>query len=317
MKTKPYIIVIYGPTGVGKTDSALEIAQSISGAHIINGDVGQFYKPLTIGTAKPAWQHSSIPHHLFDSIDEPRNYTVCEYRQQVQRLIQELHRNGDTPIIVGGSGFYIASLLFPSQEFDHQAPEYDTCKEKPSWDMLRDIDPIRSSQIHPHDQYRIARAWHIWRTTGKKPSMYKPHYAPIAPTLMLHVTRTRKELYERIDRRVLAMMEQGWLPETQNLLGTPWELFMQEKRLIGYDDIINYLTQSTQISYDALIARIGQRTRNYAKRQETFWRALERSIVREALPVHDNAVVMHTIDLTLSPIDLYLKKLSALLTNPF
>jgi tRNA dimethylallyltransferase len=312
MKTKPYIIVIYGPTGVGKTDSALEMAKSIPAAQIINGDVGQFYKPLTIGTAKPDWQHSPIQHHLFDSIDEPRNYTVWEYRQHVQQLIQELHRNDITPIIVGGSGFYIASLLFCQQEFDHQ--EQNQSAENPSWDTLQQIDTVRAAQIHPHDHYRIARALNIWRITGQKPSMYKPRYAPLAPTLMLYVTRTRKELYERIDQRVLDMMEQGWLGETQNVLGTPWERFLQEKKLIGYDDIINYLTQSTHMSYSTVVERIQQRTRNYAKRQETFWRTLERSI---KLADHDNAVVMHTIDLTLSPIDLYLKKLLSIVNNPF
>src|SRR5579863_9779399 len=109
---RPFMLIVYGPTGVGKTDVALAIAQHIP-AEIINMDMGQFYTPLSIGTAKPDWKNSPIPHHLFDIIDTPINYTVAEYRTMLYKTVQEVIGRGNLPILVGGSGFYLHSLLFP------------------------------------------------------------------------------------------------------------------------------------------------------------------------------------------------------------
>src|SRR5271156_1977599 len=113
MKTKvnhPCMLIVYGPTGVGKTDLALAIAKRIP-AEIINMDVGQFYTPLSIGTAKPDWKQSPIPHHLFDIINNPINYTVNDYRTVLYTTVKEILARGNLPILVGGSGFYLHSLL--------------------------------------------------------------------------------------------------------------------------------------------------------------------------------------------------------------
>src|SRR5260221_12969282 len=116
MKTTnlPFMLVLYGPTGVGKTDLALALAEHIP-VEIINMDVGQFYTPLSIGTAKPDWKHSTVAHHLFDIIDAPAHCTVTEYRSLVYKKIQEIRERGRLPILVGGSGFYLHVLLFPTQ----------------------------------------------------------------------------------------------------------------------------------------------------------------------------------------------------------
>src|SRR5204862_4915580 len=106
-----FIVIIYGPTGVGKTDVALTLAHHFP-SEIINMDVGQFYVPLSIGTAKPDWKKESTPHHLFDIIDSQSNYTVTEYRNKVQTTIKDIINRGNLPILVGGSGFYLHTLLF-------------------------------------------------------------------------------------------------------------------------------------------------------------------------------------------------------------
>src|SRR5579864_2817558 len=146
---KPFILILYGPTGVGKTDVALTLAQEIP-AEIINMDVGQFYTPLSIGSAKPDWRNSPIPHHLFDILDEPRNYTVQEYYDEVHRIIKEVIKRGNLPILVGGSGFYLRSLFFPPQA-QKQSVHIDSLYPSDTnfWQTLHAIDPERASRINP------------------------------------------------------------------------------------------------------------------------------------------------------------------------
>ena len=109
-----YMIIIYGPTAVGKTDAAFKIAEHIS-AEIINADVGQFYTPLLIGTAKPDWKKSPVPHHLFDILDEPKDLTVAQYRELLIPVLDEIWRRNNIPIIVSGSGFYLTYIFFPPE----------------------------------------------------------------------------------------------------------------------------------------------------------------------------------------------------------
>lgn len=306
-----YMLILYGPTGVGKTDCALSLAQRIP-AEIINADVGQFYVPLTIGTAKPSWKTSTVPHHLFDILDEPRDITVTEYRNLVIPVLNEVWQRGNIPIIVGGSGFYIASLLFPPPSLPKEIVDSTFQDEKNLWEQLFAIDPDRAQQIHPHDTYRITRALDIWYSTGTKPSQYIPTYQPIAPFLLVWLTRDRHELYERINQRVIQMFNQGWLEEVMALRGTEWEKFLLKKKLIGYDDIIQYLRQTNPSqSMEDLIATIAQKTRNYAKRQITFWTMLKKKLIAVGHKENDQVMLpgIKTFDLTLRDLDLYIKLL--------
>ena len=154
----PFMLVVYGPTGVGKTDFALAIAERVP-SEIINMDVGQFYTPLSIGTAKPDWKHSAVAHHLFDIIDTPANFTVTEYRSLLYKTIKEVRDRGRLPILVGGSGFYLHALLFPPQA---AIPDVDISELYPVetnlWQKLYDIDPERALHIDKSDEYRIKRA---------------------------------------------------------------------------------------------------------------------------------------------------------------
>lgn len=286
------VVVIYGATGVGKTALAEQLAQHHP-VEIINMDVGQFYVPFSIGTAKPLWRQSPVQHHLFDIIDRPQNVTVIAYRELLLSKVQEVLSRGNQPIVVGGSGFYLMSLLFPPDQ-EHgsigtkntisalsanSGMKDDSLKEGSSWQQLFEIDPERARAIAPGDTYRIARALALFHDTGKKPSTFVPRYSPLFSKLhIIHVSRDRSELIDRINSRVDTMIATGLFNEVENLIGTEWEAFIRIKRLIGYDDVLAHLSPvlgTDPLTKDVAISLIKSRTRRYAKRQETFWRMLE------------------------------------------
>jgi tRNA dimethylallyltransferase len=281
------IILIYGPTAVGKTDFAELVAQGIP-SEIVNIDMGQCYAPLTIGTAKPDWRQSKIPHHLFDIITTPTNISVREYRDRILEVIEGIWSRGNFPLLVGGSGFYIKSLFFAPQA-QHTKEAYTKVlliKHRDRWQALQEIDPERAQALHPHDTYRIDRALGIWYATGTLPSLYKPVYKPIGSYCYIDLARDRPQLYERINLRTKAMLEQGWIQEVKNLQGTKWESFLKEKKLIGYDDILEFLKGHG--NRDQLEQTIAQKTRHYAKQQITFGKMLytdlEKKIIETVEP---------------------------------
>lgn len=312
MKTqikRPFILVMYGPTGVGKTDLALQVAEHIP-SEIINMDVGQFYTPLTIGTAKPDWKNSPTKHHLFDIIDNPMSYTVTEYRNQAYAIAFDIMKRGKLPIFVGGSGFYLYSLLFTQPIIPHSRNHDTQVSTVDLWQQLHTIDPARAAQINPADTYRIKRALEIWHTTGNLPSAYAPEYNPQADYLIIFVERDRQELKKRINDRVLTMIEDGWILETQKLCNTPWQDFIRTKNLIGYREIFDYLdtTRSKQL-LEQSIELIQDQTRQYAKRQFTFWRKLEREIKKEKRYTGSSIGCLDGVNLTNVTIDSYINEL--------
>ncbi len=283
--------IITGPTGVGKSDLALRIAEEVRG-EIINADIGQFYTPLTIGTAKPAWQSSTISHHLFDLINDPVNFTVIEFRVQMERLIDGIYQLGKIPIVVGGSSFYLNALFFPPQDdFNVSTRQYVEGTED-LWLRLYAVDSKRAEEIDKHDRYRIERALSIWDETGRRPSLLKPLFDPLFNHVhFMIVNRDKEDLYKRINERVIQMLNNGWAKEVESL-PSEWIDFLLKKKFIGYDDIIRYL-HGEIASSDALIEIIQQKTRRYAKRQLTFNRMLTKKFEE-----HCNAVYTEWINLT-------------------
>lgn len=267
-------IIIYGPTAVGKTDLAIKLAQLINGS-MINADSGQCYSPLSIGTAKPPIDTLDVPCRLFDVVNEPRDMTVVEYRRLAIDAVQQAK---EVPIIVGGSGFYILSLLFPPQVISAVQTKHEPPQDV-SWDYLYSIDPQRALHINKHDFYRIRRAIDIWHQTGTLPSEHQPQYEPFAPYVLIIVTRARDELYTRINDRVALMMNDGWIDEVRQL-SPEWQQFLLRKKLVGYDDIVRFVNEGNQSAsaYENLIATIAKKTRNYAKRQLSFGTMLARKI---------------------------------------
>ena len=234
-KSQPCIIII-GPTASGKTDISYTLSQHLN-AEIINADSGQFYTPLTIGTAKPAWQKHLTKAHLFDIIDSPQDFTVHDYRSTVAATVTAITNDNKIPIIVGGSLFYIKSLLFPTCEL----PTINKSLAEKSlseihndqlWPYLHEIDSDRAQQIHPNDIYRLRRALTIWFSTKQKPSFYRPQFNPPFPFYMIIIKPFKKVIDDRIRLRTEKMIQQGWIDEVKGLTGSKWEVFLKNKGLI-------------------------------------------------------------------------------------
>lgn len=309
MNRYKFFIVLYGPTGVGKTALSDELA-AVFPIEIINMDSGQMYTSLTRGTAKPLLEQQHTPHHLFDIIDTPTHYCVMKYRCQVISLMHDIWQRQAIPVLVGGSGFYLKSLFFPPEA--NIAPQNEVLldvhegEEVSWWDMLHAIDPDRAVAIHRNDIYRIRRALAIWKQTGKKPSTYKPIFTCLAPSIIVSVERDRNELYSRIDQRTILMLQAGWIDEVRSLDENIWYDFIRHKKIIGYDVIIDYL--AGMYTYQKLIELIQQKTRNYAKRQITFWHGFKKHL--DAHSAFNFAPFVMPINLTLYRSDLYIRQLT-------
>ncbi len=311
---KKFFVVLAGPTGVGKSNIAIDLAQSLP-IEIINADIGSFYQPLTIGTAKPDLSTITVPHHLFNILSEPRNFSVKEYRELVITLMEKIWERNKIPVLVGGSLFYLQALFFPPHEqeteklSESQIHDLEKRSTHELWDLLNEIDTARAQALYPEDRYRILRALIVWYATHKKPSELVPQYQPIADCYWIFVQRNRDELYQRINNRVILMMK-GWLEEVQQL-SPAWQEFLMIKRLIGYPEILEFLKTSGVDTNDAekekLIEIIQQNTRNYAKRQITFWRMLKKKLLQES---KQNSLIVEEWDLTLLPLNLYIDQLS-------
>ncbi len=266
------VLFLTGPTGSGKTSISLKLAAKLD-AEIINADVGQFYQPLCVGTAKPNWKKQTIKHHLFDVLTEPKDLNVAAYRTMVLETLESLWVQGKLPIVVGGSLFYIKSLLFPASEFSGPVRRR-LCEG--GWEKLYSIDPERASSIDPKDEYRINRALAIWEQTGKKPFEFKPKFDPGFNAKIVFIDLPRDILFDRINKRTEEMIKTlGWVDEVRGLRGTSWEEFLKRKKLIGYPEIFDFLDRGAkQEDLPVLITLIQQKTRQYAKRQVTFWKKL-------------------------------------------
>lgn len=306
-----YGVIIAGPTGAGKTAFAEKLAVAIDG-EIINGDLGQFYTPLTIGTAKPDWRKAHVAHHLFDSVDEPRMVSVMEFRTQVMKLCTTLQQRNKIPIIVGGSSYYIASLFFPPAAHGTKITQQRYKQGQDLWQKLAAIDQVRAQEIDPHDTYRLQRALDIWQSTGIRPSHYKPDYDPIGALVCIWLERDRQELYERINERTIAMIHGGWIDEVRGL-DASWREFLERKKLIGYPQVIAYCRG--ELTKDALVATIQKKTRNYAKRQITFWRMLKKKLEEtdKGSQERHTRVIIKEVHLTHEPIDRYINQLKSLI----
>lgn len=315
---KKYTILVTGATATGKSSFALQLARSISG-EIINADIGSFYKPLSIGTAKPHWQEEEIPHHLFDVLDTPERFSIVEFRSKVQSLIQEIWQRENIPIIVGGSAFYIQSFFYRQQEVVGvstitQELEKSALSTQELWQELYAIDKKRAQEIYKQDRYRIIRALAIFKATGKPPSRFAPIFDPLSSYYVIICQRDRELLYKRIDSRVQEMVADGWVDEVKALKHSGWEDFLLHKKVIGYDDLLNMLNNKQSLN-DA-VPVIQQKTRNYAKRQVTFLKKLYAQLQKEQL-VGELLGKTELLDLTLCSVGLYIRQLNSKLSNMF
>ena len=286
-KEIPLVIFLSGPTASGKTALSIKIAKKLP-VEIINADVGQFYEPLSVGTAKPDWMHQDVPHHLFDIMAEPKDCNVVQYRTFLIEKSKEIIKKNKMPLVVGGSLFYLKSVFFPpakSVEIEDGVKISVGDPEK-LWDELNKIDSERAAQIHPNDVYRIQRALSIWKKTGKKPSELKSTFQPPFNFVFIFLAPDRDELFERINQRTTKMIgNEGWIEEVIALRGSEWEPFLCKKGLIGYREIFKWIERGEKKEeLVQLVEEIQKETRAYAKRQLTFWKSFEKDLEKECSP---------------------------------
>lgn len=308
------IVFITGPTATGKTAFSEFLSPHLP-IEVVNGDVGQFYTPLSIGTAKPDLNNVLVPHHLFNLFNTPCNFSAASYNYQVVAIVHDIWRRGNIPVVVGGSFFYLKSLFFSleSEEeanFDVSIPDFSEIETTLLWKKLEGIDPERAAVLHPNDRYRIVRALTLWYKTGGLPSRRVPQFNPLCDQICLvGVTRERDDLYARIDQRVLEMIDAGWIDETLSL-SAEWYSFLEKKRLIGYPEIINWIRAGCLPEQKkSLVEDIQKNTRNYAKRQKTFMKKFLMDLKARFEVAQTESLVIEA-NLTLFDVPLYIEQIT-------
>ena len=266
------VIVITGPTGVGKTKISIEIAKKLQ-TEIINGDAYQIYQKMNIGTAKPTKEElAMVKHHFFDFQDPLKEFSVSDYQKAIRELIVEFKQKKMVPLIVGGTGLYIDSVirnyqfLAPKRNDDNK---YDHLSNHELHELLQKLDFQASLQIHENNRKRVLRAIELTTTQENSTRTLKNEF--VYDTLLIFLNTDRTVLYERINNRVDKMIEEGLVDEVKNLY--PNGLGMTAKPAIGYKELFEYFDGN--ITLEDAIQKIKQNSRHYAKRQMTWYRNQE------------------------------------------
>jgi tRNA dimethylallyltransferase len=274
------VVAIIGPTASGKTALSIKLAKEIDG-EVINGDSMQIYKQLDIGTAKITEQEmEGVPHHLL-SIKEPtESFSVAEYQKLVRAKIEEIQSRGKIPIIVGGTGLYIQSVLydfvFTDEEVDEEARKayYDELAvvgPEKMHEKLAKLDPKTAAEIHPNNTRRVIRAIELIEQAGIAKSSEEHHRGDVAlyNHLIIGLDLDRDVLYDRINRRVDIMIEQGLEQEVRALYEQNIR-DVQSVKAIGYKEFYDYF--DGRLTFEEAVEAIKQNSRRYAKRQLTYFR---------------------------------------------
>jgi len=261
------IIVITGPTAVGKTKMSVEIAKKLNG-EIINADSTQVYKSLDIATAKiKEEEKDGITHHLFDIKDPQEDYTVFDYQKDARNLIEEILKKGKTPILVGGTGLYIKACLYDYKfEKEQELNEYENLTNEQIYNKLISID--KNIDIHINNRKRLVRALNYYESTGKLFSEKEKTDKLLYDTIFIGLTTDRNILYDRINKRVDVMVEEGLLEEAKNIYNSN----IRTKAImtpIGYKELFPYFENKK--SLEECLDLIKQNSRKYAKRQYTWF----------------------------------------------
>lgn len=261
-------IVITGPTGVGKTDISLEIAKMYD-CEIINADASQFKRDLNIGTAKIDLNTTDVIHHFVDIIDATSSYNISDYQKEGRLLIDEIKRKGHTPLIVGGSGLYINSLLYDYHFSSDKEDDFDfsPLSNEELWQELSTLDKETADKIPINNRRRLERALSKARI-GNKISDNLDGDKLLYDAVIICLNTDRETLYNRINKRVDIMLDNGLVSECEELMKKGYDL--SKITDIGYLECFKYL--NGECSYVEMAETIKKRTRNYAKRQLTWFR---------------------------------------------
>jgi len=282
------ILVVAGPTASGKTGLAIRLAKEYGG-EVISADSMQIYQHMNIASAKPTVEEmEGVPHHLLDFVSPFSPFSVADYVKLAKEKIEEITKRGNLPILCGGTGLYISSLVdnieFTEAETDFSVrnrliQEAEEKGIKPLYERLQGIDPEAAEKIHPNNQKRVIRALEIFETTGLTLSQQNARSRlnpPPFTAYMLALCPPRDVLYQRIDMRVDAMERQGLFEETKALQAMGLQRDMQSMQGIGYKEAFDYL--AGKVSREECLEEIKKATRHYAKRQLTWFRRDKRYI---------------------------------------
>ena len=273
------LVVILGPTAVGKSDIAIQLAERLEG-EIVSADTRLFYRGMDIGTAKPSPdERSCVPHHMIDIADPDEICSLAQYKKETRRIIEGIHARRRLPFLVGGSGQYIWAVVhgwdvpevapnlplrYALEQWSHDIGKYGLHKR-----LIR-LDPQAAARIDARNLRRTIRALEVILTSGKRFSEQRTQSPSLYNTLILGLKRPRPELYERIDARIEAMFQEGLVDEVQNLLESGYSPDLPPLSAIGYREVIVYIQGS--ISLEGAKAQMRRLTRTYVRRQANWFK---------------------------------------------
>ena len=273
------ILVIGGATATGKTGFAVEMAKRLNG-EVVSADCMLVYRGMDIGTAKPTEEEKcGIPHHMIDVVSPADSFSVSDYERLALPVCEDIFARGKVPVVCGGTGFYMQSLLFSRSNGGAGAdPALRARYEKLAAEegnealfaRLKAVDLESAAALHPNDVKRVIRALEIYEQTGRKKSDQRDDMTPRFPYVAVCFDYPRAELYRRIERRVDAMLAQGLVDEVRSLLAAGVPETAQSMQGIGYKEVIEFLKNACLQS--TMSDMIKQNTRRYAKRQITYFK---------------------------------------------
>jgi tRNA dimethylallyltransferase len=283
---KDKIILIVGPTAVGKSFVSVEIAKYL-GSEVISADSMQIYKYMDIGTAKVTEnEKKGIPHHLIDIVYPNEKYSVSNFKTDAESLTEVLLAKGNIPVITGGTGLYVNSIIY-NLEFSNALSDekirnelislHESHGKEVLYNILTEIDPISAERIHINNTKRVMRAIEVFRITGEPFSSLNENFREYSDKydfIIIGLEMDRELLYNRINQRVDLMLENGLIEEVRNLLSKGYDRNLVSMQGIGYKEILMYL--SGEISFEESIRLLKRNTRRFAKRQFTWFKADER-----------------------------------------
>ena len=284
---KEKVIVICGPTASGKTALSIELAKKING-EIVSCDSMQIYKEMNIGTAKPTKEEmQGIKHYMIDIISPDERYSVADYKKQAKESIKEILSKGKVPIVVGGTGLYVDSLIYeidyPEIEFDEKyreelEQEVEERGLEALYEKAKEIDEEAIKKISLNDKKRILRILEIYHATGKNKTEQEKESRKTPVEFdykVFALNMDREKLYERINKRVDLMIENGLIEEVENIY-KKYNKFPTAMQGLGYKEVVQYLEK--RLTKEEMIEKIKQETRKFAKRQLTWFRKNKETI---------------------------------------
>jgi len=279
------VIVLGGPTATGKTDLAIELALLVNG-EVVSADSAQVYRYMDIGTAKPTpEERRGVPHHMIDIVYPDEEFSVAQFKNLAEDSIRDILSRGKVPVVAGGTGLYISSLVYNIQFSDticdwefRERMNALAIKYGPGYlhDRLKEVDPVSAQRIHPNNVKRVIRALEVFETTGRPISEHQAESRTKPPEfdyLLFGLTMDRQMLYERIEKRTDIMMEKGLADEVAGILKMGYSRDLVSLQAIGYKEIAAAI--SGECSMEEAVENIKLGTRHLAKRQITWFNSME------------------------------------------